>query len=420
MQLNKSNHSFDFKKIIFAVEVSDCCISAHLNFCMTFLLITIFLLVPYIVLILFFRKSWLEINEFIPARKFNENELPFVSIIIAARNEEKNIGACIQSIIDQSYPPNKFEILVTDDHSTDGTVSIIQSFKKENIHVFHLADYLENRVLNSYKKKSIETALRFAKGEIIVTTDADCVAPKKWVETLVDFYKEKNAAFVALLVTFRNPLLNDSFLKKFFKIFQSLDFMTLQGTTGASVHKKFLNMCNGANLAYEKKAFYDVNGFDGIDRIASGDDMLLMHKIQQKYPDRIFFLKSKDIIVETKPVQTIKEFMNQRIRWASKTNKYTDKKIIAVLMLVYLLNAWIFILGISSFFFAKAFFLFLISIVIKIVVELFFLFPVAGFFDKKKLLWWFIPAQPFHILYTLIAGWLGIFGSYQWKGRKVK
>jgi cellulose synthase/poly-beta-1,6-N-acetylglucosamine synthase-like glycosyltransferase len=179
-------------------------------------------------------------------------------------------------------------------------------------------------------------------------------------------------------------------------------------------------MCNGANLAYEKKAFYDVNGFDGIDRIASGDDMLLMHKIQQKYPDRIFFLKSKDIIVETKPVQTIKEFMNQRIRWASKTNKYTDKKIIAVLMLVYLLNAWIFILGISSFFFAKAFFLFLISIVIKIVVELFFLFPVAGFFDKKKLLWWFIPAQPFHILYTLIAGWLGIFGSYQWKGRKVK
>jgi cellulose synthase/poly-beta-1,6-N-acetylglucosamine synthase-like glycosyltransferase len=387
---------------------------------MTFLLITLFLLVPYVVLILYFRKSWLGISEFIPARNFIENELPFVSVIIAARNEEKNIGDCIQSIMDQGYPRNKFEIIVTDDHSTDKTVSIVQAFQKENIRVLRLADFLEDSVLNSYKKKSIETALQFAKGEIIVTTDADCVAPRKWIETLVDFYKEKNAVFVALLVAFKNPSPKDPFLKKFFKIFQTLDFMALQGITGASVHKKFLNMCNGANLAYQKKAFYEVNGFQGIDQIASGDDMLLMHKIQQKYPERIFFLKSKDIIVETKPAETIKEFMNQRIRWASKTNKYTDKKIIAVLMLVYLLNAWIFILGISSFFFQKAFYLFIISIVIKIISELFFLYPVARFFNKQKLLWWFIPAQPFHILYTLVAGWLGLFGSYQWKGRKVK
>jgi cellulose synthase/poly-beta-1,6-N-acetylglucosamine synthase-like glycosyltransferase len=387
---------------------------------MTFLLITLFLLVPYVVLILYFRKSWLGINEFIHARNFIENELPFVSVIIVARNEEKNIGDCIQSIMDQGYPRNKFEIIVTDDHSTDKTVSIVQAFQKENIRVLRLADFLEDSVLNSYKKKSIETALQFAKGEIIVTTDADCVAPRKWIETLVDFYKEKNAVFVALLVAFKNPSPKDPFLKKFFKIFQTLDFMALQGITGASVHKKFLNMCNGANLAYQKKAFYEVNGFQGIDQIASGDDMLLMHKIQQKYPERIFFLKSKDIIVETKPAETIKEFMNQRIRWASKTNKYTDKKIIAVLMLVYLLNAWIFILGISSFFFQKAFYLFIISIVIKIISELFFLYPVARFFNKQKLLWWFIPAQPFHILYTLVAGWLGLFGSYQWKGRKVK
>jgi cellulose synthase/poly-beta-1,6-N-acetylglucosamine synthase-like glycosyltransferase len=322
--------------------------------------------------------------------------------------------------MDQGYPQNKFEIIVTDDHSTDKTVSIVQAFQKENIRVLRLADFLEDSVLNSYKKKSIETALQFAKGEIIVTTDADCVAPRKWIETLVDFYKEKSAVFIALLVAFKNPSPKDPFFKKFFKIFQTLDLMALQGITGASVHKKFLNMCNGANLAYQKKAFYEVNGFQGIDQIASGDDMLLMHKIQQQYPERIFFLKSKDIIVETKPAETIKEFMNQRIRWASKTNKYTDKKIIAVLMLVYLLNAWIFILGISSFFFQKAFYLFIISIVIKIISELFFLYPVARFFNKQKLLWWFIPAQPFHILYTLIAGWLGIFGSYQWKGRKAK
>ena len=386
---------------------------------MIFLIITIFLLVPYGLLILYFRKSWIEIPVYIPG-KIVADELPFISIIIAARNEENNIGDCIQSILNQTYPGNKFEIIVTDDHSTDNTVGIIQAFQNENIRVINLADFTENKLLNSYKKKSIETALKFAKGELVVTTDADCVAPKKWLETLVNFYKEKNALFVALLVSFKNPFPEDSFFKRFFKIFQSIDFMTLQGITGASVHKKFLSMCNGANLAYEKKVFFEVNGFKGIDQIASGDDMLLMHKIQNKFPGKIFFLKSKDIIVETKPAETLKEFMNQRIRWASKTNQYTDKKIISVLLLVYLLNAWIFILAIGSFFFIKVFYLFIISLLIKIIIELIFLYPVACFFDKKKLLWWFIPAQPFHILYTLIAGWLGTFGSYQWKGRKVK
>jgi cellulose synthase/poly-beta-1,6-N-acetylglucosamine synthase-like glycosyltransferase len=387
---------------------------------MTFILITIFLIVPYSILILYYRKSWLGINDFIPKERNAENELPFVSIIIAARNEERNIEQCIKSLIAQTYPEDKFEIIVTDDHSTDQTVSIIKSFQKEKIRVIHLADFTQKRILNSYKKKSIETALQFAKGELIVTTDADCMAPRKWLETLGSFYKERNSVFIAMPVAFCAPSSSDSFLKRFFKNFQSLDFMTLQGITGAAVHKKFHSMCNGANLAYEKKVFYEVNGFEGIDEIASGDDMLLMSKIQKLYPARILFLKSPEAIVQTQPAATLKDFMNQRIRWASKADKYTDKKIITVLLLVYVLNAWIFILGISSFFITKTFYIFLVAIAIKIIVELIFLYPVAKFFGKQKLLWWFIPAQPFHVLYTLVAGWLGKFGSYKWKGRKVK
>jgi cellulose synthase/poly-beta-1,6-N-acetylglucosamine synthase-like glycosyltransferase len=375
---------------------------------------------PYSALILYYRKSWLSINDFITGEINVENEWPFVSIIIAARNEERNIGKCIQSLVAQTYPENKFEIIVTDDHSTDQTVSIIQSFQKENIRVIHLADFTDNKILNSYKKKSIETALKFAKGELIVTTDADCVAPSKWLETLVAFYKEKSPVFIALPVAFDDPSPGDSFAYKFFKIFQSLDFMTLQGITGASVDKKFHGMCNGANLAYEKKVFYEVKGFDGIDEIASGDDMLLMHKIQEVYPDKIMFLKSPEVIVTTQPAETLGDFMNQRIRWASKADKYTDKKITGVLALVYLLNAWIFILGIASFFLIQVFYIFLTAIIIKAIIELLFLYPVAKYFRKRQLLWWFVPAQPFHILYTLIAGWLGKFGSYQWKGRKVK
>lgn len=386
---------------------------------MTFLLISIFLLILYSLLLLYYRQGWKEVPTYAP-KKFDENELPFISIVIAARNEEKNIGGCIQSILNQTYPAKNFEIIITDDHSKDNTVSIIKSFQKENITVLHLADFIENQQLNSYKKKSIDTALKFAKGELIVTTDADCIAPKKWLETLANFYKEKSPVFVALPVMFHDPLPNDSFLKKLFKIFQSLDFMTLQGITGASVFKKIHSMCNGANLAYEKDVFYEVGGFEGIDELASGDDMLLMHKVQKKYPYEIMFLKSKEVIINTQPAETLKEFINQRIRWASKADRYTDKKITAVLLLVYLLNVWLLILAVISFFNLNVFYLFGISLIIKTIVELFFLFPVAKFFDKQKQLWWFLPAQPFHIFYTVIAGWLGKFGSYQWKGRKVK
>ena len=387
---------------------------------MTFLFITIFLLVSYSILILYYRTSWLGINNFVPKKEWIKNDLPFVSVIIAARNEEDNIGACIESVMLQTYPSLKFELIIINDHSTDNTVSVIRSFKQENIRLLHLEDYTGDKLLNSYKKKSIEMALQYAKGELIITTDADCVVPVKWLETMAAFYIEKDPVFIAAPVTFLAPSKNDSLSLKALKIFQSLDFMTLQGITGASVSKGFHNMCNGANLAYPKEIFYRVNGFEGIDEIASGDDMLLMHKIQKAFPEKIGFLKSPDCVVQTQAASSVSSFLNQRIRWASKAGHYTDKKITGVLVLVYAFNVWMLILGIASFFSLQAFYIFLVALFIKVVAELSFLFPVARFFGQRNLLWYFIPSQPFHILYTVMAGWLGIFGSYRWKGRKVK
>jgi glycosyltransferase involved in cell wall biosynthesis len=100
---------------------------------------------------LYYRKAWKEIPVFEITENANQN-FPVISIIIAARNEEKNIGKCIQSIIDQTYPSDKFEILVTDDHSADQTVPVIESFQKENIKILHLADFVSDQNINSYKK----------------------------------------------------------------------------------------------------------------------------------------------------------------------------------------------------------------------------------------------------------------------------
>ncbi|MDQ6755301.1 MAG: glycosyltransferase [Bacteroidota bacterium] len=378
---------------------------------MILIAITIILFLIYSCLIIYYRQSWLQMP--IDNGELTiDNGQTFVSIIISARNEEENIGACLKSIVNQSYSQHLFEVIVVDDFSTDTTTEIVKSFTDKNVALIFLKDHIVEKI-NSYKKKAIEIAILKAKGKLIVTTDADCIVPKEWLQTIVSFYEKHNPVFIAAPVAYYGE-------NNFLKIFQSLDFMTLQGITGASVYKKFHSMCNGANLAYEKEVFYEVGGFAGIDNIASGDDMLLMHKMSEHYPDKVMFLKSQRAIVNTAPATSLKEFINQRIRWASKSDKYADKNITSVLLLVYFFNAWIVFLGIYSFFYHSMLLGFTGILFFKTIVELFFIYPVAKFFNKEKLLWWFPPAQPFHILYIIIAGWLGKFGSYKWKERKVK
>jgi len=372
-------------------------------------LISILLLLIYTLLIIYYRQSWLSIPDFKPVA--NAAPATKISIIIPARNEEENIAVCLDSIIHQNYPTHLFELLVVDDHSTDNTHKIVLSYSDKNVKLINLKDFIAPGEIKSYKKKAIEIAIQQSTGELIVTTDADCIAPNNWLPTIAAFYEERNPEFIVMPVAIKHS-------SRFIEIFQALDFMTLQGITGASVFKKFHSMCNGANLAYTKKAFIAVDGFKGIDNIASGDDMLLLHKIYTRYPGGIAYLKSTEAIIQTQPVHSVGQFFNQRIRWASKADKYDDKRIFVVLILVYFFNVWIFLLAVGIFFFSIALHLFIL-LVAKTIVELLFLFPVASFFNHTKLLWWFPIAQPFHVLYTVIAGWLGKFGSYHWKERKV-
>jgi cellulose synthase/poly-beta-1,6-N-acetylglucosamine synthase-like glycosyltransferase len=272
---------------------------------------------------------------------------------------------------------------------------------------------LGEKLLNSYKKKAIELAIQEAKGDWIVTTDADCIVTSQWLSNLSNYIQQNNSVFVAAPVKFINT-------GSFVSIFQCLDFMSLQGITAASVNAGFHTMCNGANLAYSKQVFYEVGGFKGIDNIASGDDMLLMHKIYTRYKKRVHYLFSQQSIVETMPMETWKEFFNQRIRWASKADKFEDKRILYVLIFVYLFNLFFLLLPVASLWVNNVAFYWLIMLAGKTIIDFRFMVPVAKFFKEEKLLPWFPVMQPFHIAYTIIAGWLGKFGKYSWKGRVVK
>jgi cellulose synthase/poly-beta-1,6-N-acetylglucosamine synthase-like glycosyltransferase len=367
-------------------------------------IVFIFLLVFYCGLIIYYWRSWKAIPDYQP------QSLPgasFISVIIPARNEEENIGRLLDAIDRQTLPRSSYEVIVIDDHSTDRTAEIAMQYPA--VKVMSLGDSL----INSYKKKAIEEGISVALGELIVTTDADCLPKATWLETIARFYAETGAGFIVSPVEITSG-------RSVVEIFQALDFMVLQGITGASVYKQFHAMCNGANLAYEKKLFREVDGFSGIDAIASGDDMLLMQKIAAKYPARIAYLKSADALVSTKPVAGWSSFFNQRIRWASKATKYEDKKMFWVLFLVYAFNLSFLVLLVLGGWNPFYWLLLIVGLIIKIVIEIPFVISLSRFFEKRSVVPRYIIFQPLHIFYIVVSGLFGQFGKYEWKGRKVR
>ena len=327
------------------------------------------------------------------------------TVIVPARNEEKNIGMLLQSLMSQNYPRALYEVIVVDDHSDDQTASIASAFDVTVIP--------SPNTSNSFKKKAIESAIQIAKGEYIITTDADCVADHAWLSTFASYIQLHQPIFVAAPVDLKG---DGSLLHSF----QELDFAMMQGITCASITQQLHAMSNGANLLYKKTAFYDVGGFSGIDHVASGDDMLLMERMQKIYPDRIHYLKSQNCIVRTEPQHTWQDFFNQRTRWASKSSHYKDAFLTGILVFVYAYNLWLVILATMAGFQKVSWSFVLIAILAKILIELPLLVSVLDFFKKIRKVLAFPFLQPLHIIYIVVAGVFSLRKTYMWKGRRVQ
>ncbi|HUQ96256.1 MAG TPA: glycosyltransferase [Chitinophagaceae bacterium] len=373
---------------------------------MAWLIVTILLLLGYAGLILFYDGHFKKLTPFTAVE--TDSSL-FVSVIIAARNEEKKLPHLLTALAAQSYPHHLFEVILVDDFSTDATAAVAQTFSKAHITVIQPAVAANQ----SSKKKAIDAGVQHAKGPLLLITDADCIPTKNWIETIASFHQKTGAVFIAAPVCFTHD-------RSILQLFQALDFLTLQGITAASVAAQFHTMCNGANLAYTKAAFSHVKGFAGIDHIASGDDMLLMHKIWQRYKSGVQYLKSRDAIVTTEPALTWKAFIAQRRRWASKTIHYKDKRVFFVLLFIYFFNVWFFVLLAACFWNGHIVLLAPCFLFFKTAIEWPFVARVAAFYNDKKLMRHFFFLQPLHLFYTVSIGFLSQLGSYEWKGRKTK
>jgi cellulose synthase/poly-beta-1,6-N-acetylglucosamine synthase-like glycosyltransferase len=373
---------------------------------MVLLAVSFFLLLGYAVLIRYYHRHFKKLPHFTPVVEMPQ---PFVSVIVAARNEAENLPLLLHALAAQTYPHHLFEVIIVDDFSTDNTQDVIQTFSKPHIVMVQPG----GPAAQSSKKKAIEAGVQNAKGPLLLITDADCMPPPRWIETLAAYHQEAGAVFIAAPVKFTY---DHTLLQRF----QALDFLVLQGITAASVAAQFHTMCNGANLAYTKKAFESVNGFEGINHIASGDDMLLMHKIWLQEKEQVQYVKSNDAIVSTAPMLTWRAFLQQRKRWASKTTHYNDKRVFFVLVFIYLLNCWFFVLLIAAFWNSSFLLLGVGFLFLKTGIEWPFVARVAAFYNERRLMRSFLLFQPLHIIYTVLVGFISQVGNYEWKGRKTK
>jgi len=376
------------------------------------IIICLLLTSGYMLLMLAYRWGWARQKEFAVSPGYKPNT--FISVIIPARNESSNIGACINAILAQKYPNTLFEIIVVDDHSTDGTADVVNEYAAGNVRCISLAEHIDvDKKIVAYKKAAIAAGIAQSKGALIVTTDADCVATDTWLLHIAAIYEKEKPLMIVAPVTYSSD-------KSIVQVFQLIDFMSMQGITAAAHYLKLGNMSNGANLAFSKKAFEEVSGYEGIDHLASGDDLLLMMKVNRSSPGRIAYLKSANAIVTTTPQPDWGSFLQQRIRWASKSGKYNDTRLTLILLLVYLFNFSFLVLIIAGIFNPLFFCVAGGMLVLKMIFEFLFVVPVSMFFHKQWALPYFFLLQPLHILYIALAGFLGFFGGYEWKGRKVK
>lgn len=363
-------------------------------------LISSIALVPimmYWVLVLLFCKGWRQLHDR-PVQSIGEK--PFISVVIAFRNEMQNLPKLLESLKHQTIDASRFEIILVNDHSTDQWESAITNILPLNARIIYSPE--------SGKKAALRCGVQHAKGEVIAMTDADCIVPQRWIEILSKHSENKQYTIALGAVKLSSD-------ESFFQYFQQLDFLSLQVSAMGAVGVNHPIMCNGANLACRKDFYNSVKSLN--DNYSSGDDIFLLHEAKRRGAT-ISMVSDPDGVVVTNPVPTLRALLNQRIRWASKSKGYTDRDSLIVAWIVFLANAGLTTLFIAGWWSLTAFFVWLLTFIIKVIVDKMLFNKGFEFFAIQNRPFYFILAQLIHPFYTLSVVFAAAFTNGSWKGRR--
>ena len=332
------------------------------------------------------------------------------SVIVAFRNEQKNLPTLLNSIIKQTYSKNKFEVIFVNDHSEDDGVQLIDQYL-EGSGVTYKIIHLES---SHGKKKAIEYGVNSSQNETIVITDADCEMKSDWLRNMIGFFVQKNAVLLSGPVVLKST-------PSIFSRIQATEFATLITSSAALIGLKLPMMVNAANLVFSKEAFQEVKPYSSNEKVSSGDDIFLLHELKKhtKYRNRIFFANASKVAVYTDGKNTIKTFLDQRIRWASKSKYYRDKQTLLIGFLIFLVNVLILIVFFQALWGVFSWNLLLFVVIYKWMLDTLLLILAPSWVDKKNLLIRTFLLSILYPIYSIGIALLSLLYRPQWKGRKI-
>ena len=338
----------------------------------------------------------------------NLNYKPSVSVIVPARNEEKNIGALLSDLAVQTYPQEKLEIIVVDDASSDTTPEIVLEHSRKFPNI-KLVGTHNSKLTYSYKKRAVCEGIMASSGEIIITTDADCRVPSNWLEN-------KAAYFLPGTDLVAGDVFHNS--KGLIGALEILEMSGVQAMAAGLMNNGFPVTCNGANLAYRRTAFEKAGGFEDIGSFVSGDDDLLMQKIARNNPSGVIYISGRENAVTTKGATGISDFISRRTRWASKIANYPSAWAVAMLSLFFIFFIgsllW-FMLALAGVYEWEPL---LICTALKVLGDFPLVYTGVKNQRREKFLFLFPLAEILHIPYILLVTLRGYFGTFEWSGRK--
>jgi cellulose synthase/poly-beta-1,6-N-acetylglucosamine synthase-like glycosyltransferase len=321
-----------------------------------------------------------------------------LSVIVAARNEARHLRDLLTSLVHQNYPAGSFEVIVVNDRSTDDTASIIASFR--NAHPFvRQIDITENRSDMPNKKNALRKAISESTFDILVFTDADCIAPASWLRSVSDAFTD-DVGIVAGYSPYREGTAGP---------FLRYEEMKNSIIAAAAVGAGSAYMCTGRNLAYRKSVFEVVGGFEPIKHSVSGDDDLFLQLVQRSTPWKIRYMTGPESYVTTLPPQNLSQFFHQRVRHLSASSSYPRTVHIA-----YGISHLFHLVLIAGFFISPL--ISVAALAAKYSLDGLLAATAIKLFDERTSVAGFFMFEPMLVLYTFLIGPLGFFKPFQWKG----
>lgn len=349
----------------------------------------------------------------IPVPYDQPQRTPSVSIVVAFRDEADHLQALMNALVRQDYPRNKYEVILVDNHSKDDGLNIVRCYaeKHANISYLDLSSFVTED--QCFKKEALAAGIHKSGGEIILTTDADCIMGRHWISSMVSTLLTQNRKLVTGPVAVAGA-------RDFLDHYQQFELAALLVATGGGLQGHCLLIGNGANLAFYRKVFEDIDGFKRMPATRSGDDVFLIQEIGKVDPDAVGFVKDRRAIVSTYALTSFEGLLQQRQRWASKSKLYTHlfTKVIAVWVAVNSTLIGVHLL-MYLWFGAPFLMIFCLHLISKSAIDSVLIVSGLSFQNKKASMGSMLASLIINPFFNISTFLMGVFyRSYTWKHRK--